>query len=252
MKLKLMLGLALFLALALNATAQLSSPYAANAKGTYTFALANVKSYTVLYSPAGNQAGFCNGPQPPWGYSCATDLGQEVITGTMVLDGAGHVESTSTYNDVADPNAYTCSSHRNAYETCPALVPSGHPYAAETFAPGATIDYDGKTFQTPAGGNLPAPVLYPTSQPSNNKLPEGANACPNSPWTPGGSPNCQWVLLYGSYAGNNDSEKGNAAGTYTVSQGGLGMLTICPAESCPADASPGKTMDIIMMVPPIG
>lgn len=74
----------------------------ASFKGTYTLAVASVYRYSPEYNNKGQQVGFCTGQKIPNGYSCGAELGQDVITGTLVADGNGHVKGS--YSMRPDPN----------------------------------------------------------------------------------------------------------------------------------------------------
>jgi len=74
----------------------------ASFKGTYTLAVASVYRYSPEYNNKGQQIGFCTGQKIPNGYSCGAEVGQDVISGTLVADGNGHVRGS--YSMRSDPN----------------------------------------------------------------------------------------------------------------------------------------------------
>src|ERR1700737_510807 len=92
------------------ATAQATN---ASLNGTYTFEVGSPDNYTVQANMFGQQVGFCNGSPIPFGYFCFSNLAQEVISGTLIADGAGNIISGSNFTFTADPNRYQCSPKNN-------------------------------------------------------------------------------------------------------------------------------------------
>jgi len=90
------------LALTLVSTLSVAATNNESFKGTYTFTIASVYRYSPEYNNKGKQVGFCTGQKIPSGYSCGTEVGQDVITGTLVADGDGHVKGS--YSIRPDPN----------------------------------------------------------------------------------------------------------------------------------------------------
>ncbi len=114
----------------------------ASFKGTYTFAIGSTNQYAVEYNTTGGAVGFCTGQKIPTGYNCVMQIGQDVITGTVVADGLGHVTSGS-YTMRSDPNgpnksnsgtlkgSYTVQSNGSGVLT---LLPSSNAGKSAAFA----------------------------------------------------------------------------------------------------------------------
>jgi len=75
----------------------------ASFKGTYTLAVASMYRYSPEYNNKGQQVGFCTGQKIPNGYSCGAEVEQDVMTGTLVADGNGHV--SGSFSMRSDPNS---------------------------------------------------------------------------------------------------------------------------------------------------
>src|SRR5260370_13890178 len=117
-----------FLLLVLAAMTTSSAAQDNTFTGTYTFVFGSPNQIQIQTNMFGQEVGFCpNGPsQLPFGYSCpVVQLGQEVITGTLIADGAGNITTGSSYVFTADPSEFQCSSKYNATPDCPYKVPSG-------------------------------------------------------------------------------------------------------------------------------
>jgi len=170
----------------------------------------------------GQQVGFCQGSQMPYGYSCqGPQLAQEVIEGTLVADGNGNVTS-GNYTQTQDPNETQCSSKNNAAPSCPYQVPSGTTWSNSTsYVVGNEVDYV-------AGGKT---LTYQAVKSNTDVTPSGANVCTSktivkNPLT------CTWVELYASANGYSDGgSNGTLTGTYTVQSNGTGTLQLTPTSS---------------------
>ena len=199
------------------ATAQATN---ASLKGTYTFAIGSPSHYFNQGNMFGQQVGFCNFPIP-FGYGCfGPNLGQDLITGTLVADGAGNIITGSNFTFTADPNRYQCSPINNPTAPCPYLVPSGNTWNNTTaYVVGAVVDFqesNGKvlTFQAVKKNTNVAPVSGT------------ASVCTAS--TAKNPPSCYWDQLFTS-ATNKANAAGTLTGTYTVQSNGSGVLTVTPS-----------------------
>lgn len=227
------------LCLAQNSNA-LTTPYNAAFKGTYTFGLASPRTFTIQYNMKGQQVGFCNGGQLPYQYRCSQAFGQDVITGTLVADGAGHLLTGSKFSFTADPNAYQCSSKNNATPDCPYKVPSGIAFSSSTkYVVGDEVDYGGQTFQAAIANTGVPPVVI-----INGSNPQQGNACAWNTYVGQGAPVCTWVVLYSSAAGKNGSGTGTLTGTYSIQANGIGAMTVTPSGSGSSPAG------FALLVPP--
>ena len=104
------------LALTLVSTLSVAATDNSSFKGTYTFEIASTSEYYLEYNSSGGQVGFCTGQQIPQGYSCVAQLGQDVITGSINADGAGHV--TGNFSMRSDPNGPDKSGSGTLTGTC--------------------------------------------------------------------------------------------------------------------------------------
>jgi hypothetical protein len=128
--------LAVWITLALLATApclaqflpQVTTPTNASLTGTYAWQAASLNDYSIEWNMNGQQVGFCNGYVA--GYGCSDIQTFNLLTGTMVADGAGHI--TGTVTETQDPNSYKCSPKNHPVSPCPVVVPSGNPYSSTT------------------------------------------------------------------------------------------------------------------------
>lgn len=183
--------------------------------GTYTFVVGAVNSEPIEYNMYGQEVGFCpNGGNPiPYGYSCPfLQLGQDVLTGTLVADGAGNVTAGSSYVYTPDPSSYQCSTKFNAAPDCPYQVPSGIAWSSSTsYVVGDEVDFTvGGTTQT-----YQAVV-------NNTGVPPNTSTCgPNITFPP----NCTWDQVYSSATGRGIF-KGTLSGTYTVQANGSAVAQL--------------------------
>jgi hypothetical protein len=72
----------------------------ASLSGTYTFQMVQLDDYSVESNMKGQQVGFCNGSVA--GYNCWNAETFDLLTGTLVADGAGHITS-GNYTMTMDP-----------------------------------------------------------------------------------------------------------------------------------------------------
>ena len=157
------------LALALAST--LSAAQDNTFSGTYTFLFGSLDGFTIQRNMFGQQVGFCTGStQLPFGYSCNQgQIGQDVITGTLVADGKGKIITGSNYVVTADPNAYQCSTRFNATPDCPYKVPSGIAWSSSvSYVVGDEVDFtiNGKLLTFQAVKIRPTPAhAQPTFSP---------------------------------------------------------------------------------------
>jgi hypothetical protein len=213
MKLK---GLLVVLALALVSTLSFAQASNASLTGTYTFAIGAVSYLSIQYNMSGQQVGFCFGTIPQT-YSCGNQLGQDVITGTLVADGKGNIVAGSNYVYTTDPNSYQCSS--KAAPHCPYKVPVGIAWSSTvSYVGGDEVD-----LKNGAGTSL----TYQAAKNNLGVMPGlNTNTCSNNGNPP---PSCTWVELYSSAAGKNNSAKGTLTGKYTVQPNGSGVLQVTPS-----------------------
>jgi hypothetical protein len=202
------------------ATAQATN---ASLKGTYTFAFGAPHIYGIQVNMFGRQVGFCTGSPVPFGYSCPTNLGQQVITGTIVADGLGNV-SSGNFTLTTDPNEHQCSANNNPVTVCPYLVPSGNAWSSTTaYVVGGIVDYqesNGKvlTFQAVKNNTNVAPVT-------------GTSAVCTAA-TAKNPPACTWDQLIASATGNQGGS-GTLTGTYSVQSNGAGVMNVTPSTGSP-------------------
>lgn len=198
--------------------------------GTYTFLFGSLDGFTIQRNMFGQQVGFCTGStQLPFGYSCNQgQLGQDVITGTLVADGKGKIINGSSYVVTADPNAYQCSTRFNATPDCPYKVPSGIAWSSSvSYVVGDEVDFtvNGKllTFQAVK---------------VNKNVPPNTSTCTATVQPP----NCAWDQLYVSATGKGSSS-GTLTGTYTVQSNASAVLSVIPS------GNGGKSVSFAMIVP---
>jgi hypothetical protein len=194
--------------------------------GTYTFVIGSVNQISIQSNMFGQQVGFCFNGQLPYGYSCYQNLGQDVITGTLVADGSGNITAGSSFVQTADPNGNKCSSKNNPAPDCPYKVPFGTAWSSTTsYVVGDEADFteNGKVLTFQAVKN------------NTGVSPSGSTCTQNVQ-----PPNCTWDQLYVSAAGKSGSS-GTLTGTYTVQSNGSGVLQVTPAGQ--------KTGSFAMVVP---
>ena len=218
-----------FVPLLLALASTLSAAQDNTFSGTYTFLFGSVSGFTVQQNMFGQQVGFCNGSQLPFGYSCNQQLGQDLITGTLVADGKGKIAVGSTFVFTRDPNAYQCSSRYNATPDCPYKVPSGIAWSSSAnYVVGDEVDF------TVSGKLLTFQAVK-----KNTNVPPNTSTCTSSVQPP----NCAWDQLYASATGKGSSS-GTLTGTYTVQSNGSGVLTVTPSSG-----NNGKSVSFAMVVP---
>lgn len=181
--------------------------------GTYTFVIGATNLMGIEYNMYGQEVGFCpNGGNPlPYGYLCPfAQLGQDVLTGTLVADGAGNVIAGSSYVYTPDPSSYQCSTKFNAAPDCPYAVPSGIAWNSSTsYVIGDEVDFTvGGTVQT-----------FQAVQNNTGIAPNTSTCGPNITFPP----NCNWDQLYSSAIGRGVF-KGTLSGTYTVQSNASGVI----------------------------
>lgn len=228
MKRILMFPMIAILAMATSALAQIpmaTTPTAnlASFSGTYTFEMAQLKGYSPMYSMNGQQVGFCNNGMMPIGYNCYDSYTFDLLAGTLVSDGAGHITSGS-YSQTRDPNSYKCGPKNSPTTPCPVVVPSGNAYSSTTtYNPGATVDYTvngtKRTFQAVRKNVGKAPNwVTSTTQ---------ANICNNNP---NNLSTCFWTQVSNSLTAADSDSSGTLVGTYTMQANGSGVLTLTPSN----------------------
>jgi hypothetical protein len=213
------------IALALLLWAPPANAQATNAslKGTYTFTFGAPHLYGIQLNMFGRQVGFCNGSATPFGYSCFTNLAQQVITGTLAADGLGNISSGSSFSVTVDPNESECSPNRNPVTVCPYVVPSGNAWSSTTaYVVGDVVDYqesNGKvlTFQAVKNNTNVAPVTATTA------VCTAVTAVKNPP-------TCTWDQLFASATGNQ-SFAGTLTGTYSIQSNGAGVMNVTAVTS---------------------
>ena len=92
----------------------------------------------------GQEVGFCNNgsTQFPFGYSCNQNLGQDVVTGTLIADGSGHIIAGSNLVFTVDPSSSQCSPRFNAVPHCPYKVLSGTAWSSTvSYVVGDEVDF---------------------------------------------------------------------------------------------------------------
>lgn len=195
-------------------TAQVTN---ASLKGTYTWQVSTLDAYSPAFNWSGQQVGFCVNDNP-FNYNCGYNVTFDLVTGTIVADGAGHV--TGTFDQTADPNSYECESKNNPTDPCPVIVPSGKDWSATiSYSVGNTVDFAiGKTTRTYQA------VKANTDRPPNWGIPNNAYICNGN----SNSATCIWVQVYASLTNPNGNSSGTVRGTYTVSGNGSGTMTLIP------------------------
>ena len=199
--------------------------------GTYTFVFGSVGGFSIQQNMFGQEVGFCSngGPHLPFGYSCNQNLGQDVVTGTMVADGAGNLTTGSTFVFTADPNSFKCSSKYNPTPNCPYKVPSGIAWSSTaSYVVGNEVDF-----------TISGKLLTFQAVKNNTNVPPNGNTCTSTVQPP----NCTWDQLYVS-ATNKGGFTGTLTGTYTVQSNGSAMLQLTLVT-----ASGKQTASFAMVVP---
>jgi hypothetical protein len=191
-----------------------TTPTLASFNGTYSWQAATLNDYAVAYNTLGQQVGFCTGPVV--GYGCWNAVTFDVLAGSFVADGAGHLTGTATQTQ--DPNSYQCSPKQNPTSPCPVVVPSGHVFSLTTaYKTGYTVDYTvgtvKRTFQAVRASTGKAPN-WSTSATSGN-------ICSNMNLS-----SCFWTQIPQSLTNkNSNSGAMSLSGTYTVTSSGSGVMT---------------------------
>ena len=222
-----------FLLLVLAAMTMSSAAQNNTFSGTYTLVFGSPNQIQIQENMFGQEVGFCpNGPiQLPFGYSCPeVQLGQDVLTGTLIADGAGNITTGSSYVFTADPSKYQCSSKYNATPDCPYKVPSGIAWSSTaSYVVGDEVDF------TEGGKTLTFQAVI-----NNTNVPPNTSTCTSNVGVP---PNCDWDQLYVSATGKS-SFKGTLTGTYTVQSNasGASQLTL-------STPSGKQTLSFSMVVP---
>lgn len=216
-----------------SATAQFATPETSaslsSLTGTYNFQLASLKEYSSEFNMNGQQVGFCDSGYLAVGYNCGDTYTFDMISGTIVADGAGHITS-GTYLQTPDPNTYECDPNSNPTTPCPVVVPSGNAWSSTTaYSIGATVDYTvsgvTRTFQA---------VRKSTGKAPNWTTSAGqGNICS---YNPNNTNTCIWTQIPGSLKGTDKSSTGTFTGTYTVNANGTGMITL-QAANCTGKCS---------------
>lgn len=211
----------IFLSIAPLATAQATN---ASLKGTYTFAVGAPHDYGLQFNMFGQQVGFCNGNAIPFGYSCFTNLAQQVITGTLIADGLGNVSSGSNFTLTADPNEFQCASIHNPVPVCPYLVPSGNAWNSTTaYIVGDVVDYQ------ESNGRV---LTFQATKKNTNVAPVSGTAGVCTAGTAKNPPSCYWDQLIASATGSG-SGSGTLTGTYSVQSNGSGVISVSPSGNSP-------------------
>jgi hypothetical protein len=204
-------GFALIASLSAIAAAQAND---ASLTGTYTWLLGAPSVFTIQLNINAQQVGFCTKGvvKIPTGYSCINVLSEQVLTGTLVSDGAGNITSPSDFVLTDDPNVYQCSTEFNPVATCPYLVPSGNPWnSTATYVVGDVVD------QVVGGKTLTYQAVK-----GNSNVPPNTSACIGNQRPP----TCNWDQLFQSSTGSNHSTSGSVSGTYAVQSNGAAVLQL--------------------------
>jgi hypothetical protein len=203
----------LLLALASMTTAAQDNTFS----GTYTFVVGASNEITIQTNMFGQEVGFCpNGSQQlPFGYSCnQTNLGQDVITGTLIADGKGNITTGSNYVLTRDINAVQCSSKFNATPDCPYKVPSGIAWSSTvSYVVGDEVDF-----------TVNSKLLTFQAVKNNTNVPPNTSTCTATIQPP----NCNWDQLHVS-ATNKGNNSGSLTGTYTIQSNASGILQVTPS-----------------------
>jgi hypothetical protein len=222
--------------LLLVSTASVAQVTNASFTGTYTVVFQSPIEYFVQFNMFGQQVGFCTGAtgQLPAGYFCSgRQQGQNVVTGTLISNGAGSIITGSSLVFTTDPNAYQCSAAFAATPNCPYLVPAGVIWgSAVSYAVGNEVDV-----QVTSTSKL----TYQAVKNSVNVYPP-THLCTNSIQPP----NCSWVQLFQSATGKNKSSTSATTGTYALQSNGSGVMKLTIAKQ--------GTPSLAMVVPstPVG
>jgi hypothetical protein len=191
--------------------------------GTYTFVIGSISAYSYETNWNGQEVGFCNSGQLPYGYNCNSRLRQDVITGTLLADGNGNILTGSTYVFTSDPNSYQCGPDLNPTPDCPYKVPSGIGWSSSTkYVVGDEVDFTdslGQAITVQAVVNGPSKPVVKNGSGAFNVCTSSAN-----------NTTCQWVQLYQSATGVNDSGTGTVTGTYIVNSNASGVMTMTPSS----------------------
>jgi hypothetical protein len=212
-------------ALELSAQAPMAATPAATLasfSGTYTFQMVQLKDYSIETNMAGQQVGFCNGSVA--GYGCWDTQTFDLLAGSIVADGAGHITS-GNYTQTRDPNSYKCNPKNSPTSPCPVIVPSGHNYSTTTSYPvGYTVDFtvgsQTRTFQA-VQKNVGKPPNWSVSNYAGNICSyNGSNL--NT---------CYWTQIPSSLTSDNSGNStGTITGTYTIQASGAGVMTLKPTN----------------------
>jgi hypothetical protein len=195
-----------------------TTPTLASFNGTYAWQAASLTEYTIEWNMSGQQVGFCKGYVA--GYNCGDHPTFNLLAGSIVADGAGHL--TGTVTQTRDPNSYKCNPKENPTSPCPVIVPSGHVFSMTTaYKTGYTVDYTvgsvTRTFQAVRASTGKAPN-WSTSTTSGN-------ICTNN-----NLPSCYWTQIPQSLTSDKvNSGAMTISGTYTVSSNGSGVMTFTVA-----------------------
>ena len=189
-------------------------------KGTYTFQMVTLSNYFVEWNMNGQQVGFCNNAAVV-GYTCVNYYTFDLLTGSLVADGAGHITS-GTYSKTRDPNSYECNTQNNLLAPCPVVVPSGNVYSAtKAYSVGALVDYTvgnvTKTYQAIRANTGKAPNWVAATA--------GTFICSYSNLN-----SCLWTQIPSSLTNGVAGNSGTVTGTYTVQANGLGVVTLTPTN----------------------
>jgi hypothetical protein len=200
--------------------------------GTYTYVVGDVVLLTIQTNMFGQEVGFCQSGNLPYGYSCfQPSLGQAVITGSVVADGKGNITTGSNYVLTFDVNSQKCSSKFNAAPDCPYKVPSGIAWSSTaSYVVGDEVDF------TVAGK-----VLTFQAVKSNMNVPPNTSTCSSTVTNP---PNCDWDQLYVSALGQPNSN-GTITGTYAVQANGSAVSKLNLVSA----AGKASSLSFAMVVP---
>ena len=182
--------------------------------GTYTFVTGSVNELQIQTNMFGQEVGFCpNGPQQlPFGYSCnQVTLSQDVLTGTLIADGAGNIITGSNAVYTPDVNSNKCSSKYNATPDCPYKVPSGIAWSSSvSYVVGDEVDFT-------VGGKL----LTFQAVTNNTNVAPNTSTCTATIQPPA----CAWDQLNISATGKTASSA-TITGKYTVQSNGSAVAQL--------------------------
>ncbi|HET7442144.1 MAG TPA: hypothetical protein VFJ47_12650 [Terriglobales bacterium] len=200
----------------LVSTASVAQVTNASFTGTYTVVFQTPVEYSVQFNMFGQQVGFCTGAtaQLPPGYFCSgRQEGQNVVTGTLISNGAGSIVAGSSLVFTTDPNAYKCSSAFAAVPSCPYFVPAGVFWSSTTsYAVGNVVDVQVSSTSK---------NTYQAVKASVNVSPP-THLCTNAIQPP----NCSWVQVFQSATGKNKSSTSTTTGTYALQSNGSGVMKL--------------------------